>query len=445
MYRVRAGGMMARWIRHPYAQLLLLVVAVYYATPGGSFHLDDYSLFQGAGSPVRPLTQLSFWLNGTGYLEGRGEQAAWAFLLVNVLLHAVNACLVFQVLSRLADHRAASLGAMLFAVHPLQAEVVNYVFARATLLAALFGLLTVKAWLDERPWLACGWLAAALLSKEDALALPLVLTLVHRRAWRPLGACYGLAALAGGWSLWAVVTTPGSGAASEAGVAPLDYLAAQGAVIGRYLRLVIYPVGLTLDPEVVTAYGWVGWLILLAAAGVIVRWPAGRLGVAGLLLLLPSSSVIPLQDLSADRRMYLPLAALAGLAGMAAARFLPRWAGWLAVVILGALSWRQVKVWHTEETLWRHVSAESPHKLRPQIQLARAVEPAECLRLLAPWQQRLPEEYAIPAEMGRCALQVGDAAQALQHFGRALALRPDDVQAKQNRDAALRALGIAVR
>jgi tetratricopeptide (TPR) repeat protein len=112
---------------------------------------------------------------------------------------------------------------------------------------------------------------------------------------------------------------------------------------------------------------------------------------------------------------------------------------------LGAVCAKQVGHWQTEESLWRHVTTESPRQLRPQIQLARAVEPGECLRLLEPWEQRLPDEYAIPAEMGRCALQMGDAPRALRHFGRALALRPNDVAAKQNRDAALKALGIAVR
>ncbi len=436
---------MARLIRSPYVQLALLVLAVFYATPGGSFHLDDYSLFEGSGSPVRPVTQLSFWLNGTGYLEGRGQYAAWAFLLVNVLLHWANSCLVFQVLSRLMDRRLAVVAAMIFALHPLQAEAVSYVFARATLLAALFCLLTLKAWLDDRPWLACCWFAAAVLSKEDALALPLVLALIHRRAWRPLAVTYGVAAAAGAWSVWAVVMTPGSGAGTQAGIAPLEYLAAQGAVIGRYLRLLAFPVGLTLDPEISTTYGWAGWVILLTVAILVARFRAGQLAIAGLLLLLPSSSIVPLQDLSADRRMYLPLAVFAALAALVLARLRPHWAAYLPVVVLGTLGWRQVGHWHTEETLWRHVTTESPHQLRPQIQLARAVEPGECLRLLEPWEQRLPDEYAIPAEMGRCALQMGDAPRALRHFGRALALRPNDGAAKQNRDAALKALGIAVR
>jgi hypothetical protein len=439
--------LMARLLQSPYFQLALLVLVVFYAVPGGSFHLDDYSLFEGPGSLVRPLTQLSFWLNGTGYLEGRGQQAAWVFLLVNVLLHFANSCLVFAVLSRLMDRRVATVAAMFFAVHPLQAEAVSYVFARATLLAALFCLLTLRAWLDDRPWLACCLFAAAVLSKEDALALPLVLAVIERRASRPLVVTFAIAAAAGAWSVWAVVMTPGSGAGTQAGIAPLDYLAAQGAVIGRYLRLLVFPVGLTLDPEVSTAYGWLGWVILLAAVAAVARFRAGQLAIAGLLLLLPSSSIVPLQDLSADRRMYLPLAALSGLAALALARVQPRWsAGVLVLVlVLGAVCAKQVGHWQTEESLWRHVTTESPRQLRPQIQLARAVEPGECLRLLEPWEQRLPDEYAIPAEMGRCALQMGDAPRALRHFGRALALRPNDVAAKQNRDAALKALGIAVR
>ncbi len=436
---------MSRLLRHPYVWLALLVLAVFHATPGGSFHLDDYSLFDGAGSPVRPLTQLSFWLNGTGYLAERGQQAAGLFLLVNVLLHFANSCLVFDVLSRLTDRRAALLGAMIFAVHPLQAEAVNYVFARATLLAALFCLFTVRAWLDGRPWLASAFFLAAVLSKEDALALPLVLTLDHRRAWRPLAALYGIAAVAGAWSVWAVVMTPGSGAGTQAGITPLAYLQAQGAVIGRYLCLLVWPVGFTLDPEISTQYGWVGWLILLAVAAAAARFRPGQLAIAGLLLLLPSSSIVPLQDLSADRRMYLPLAALAGLAGLALARLRP--AGLVAapLAVLGLICWQQVGHWRTEESLWRHVTAMSPAKLRPKIQLARAVSPAECLQLLSPVAQQQPDEYAIAAEMGRCALEAGDPPQALQHFGRALALRPNDVAAKANRDAALKALGVAVR
>lgn len=431
--------------RNPYLWLALLVLTVFHATPAGSFHLDDYSLFAGAGSPVRPLTQLSFRLNGTGYLADQGQHAAWAFLLVNLVLHFANSCLAFDVLSRLTERRAALLGAMIFAVHPLQAEAVNYVFARATLLAALFCLFTVRAWLDGRPWLASTFFLAAVLSKEDALALPLVLALIHRRAWRPLAALYGIAAIAGAWSIWAVVMTPGSGAGTQAGIAPLDYLAAQGAVIGRYLRLLVWPVGLTLDPEISTQYGWVGWLILVVVAAAVARFRAGQLGMAGLLLLLPSSSIVPLQDLSADRRMYLPLAAFGGLAGMALARLRP--AGLVAVplAVLGLIGWQQVGQWRTEESLWRHVTAMSPGKLRPKIQLARAVSPAECLQLLAPAAQQLPDEYAIAAEMGRCALQAGDPPLALRHFGRALALRPNDAAAKANRDAALRALGVAVR
>ena len=55
-------------------------------------------------------------------------------------------------------------------------------------------------------------------------------------------------------------------------------------------------------------------------------------------------------------------------------------------------------------------------------------------------ERQWPDDPRIPAEMGRCALQNGDAALALKHFGRALALDPHNPAAIRNRDAAIRAL-----
>jgi hypothetical protein len=381
------------------------------AAPWGTWHLDDYSLQSGLPWMVRPLSWLTFQINGS---------EPWMFLAVNLALHAVNAILVYKLLDRSAP-------ALIFAVHPLCAEPVNYIFARPTLLAASFSLLCGMAWKRGSPWRACAWLAPALASKEDALAVPLVILLFERRFSKPLTAMFAMCTAAGAWSLYATATIAGSGAGAQAGIGAFEYLRVQGAVIDRYLLKFVAPYGLTLDPIIPIGWGWISWLILAAFAGI---W-RNRYVSAALILLLPSSSIVPLADLAADRRMYLSVAALAAS--------LPAWTAW-SVPLLAALSIFQTQVWRTEESLWRHVVHWSGVKLRPAIQLSRAVSPPECLSILEAAEKKWPEEASVSAEMGRCALQAGDPALALRHFGRALALDPNNESAKANRDAAIRAL-----
>ncbi len=137
-----------------------------------------------------------------------------------------------------------------------------------------------------------------------------------------------LSLVAGARVVWALSVTPGAPAGIHAGISPWKYLLAQGHVILRYLQLVAVPYGFTVDAEVSTAL-WlsIGAWILLAAALVLVwrRAPAAITTwvVAGLLLLAPSSSIFPAADLSADRRMYLPMFAFAAALGLALASIRP--------------------------------------------------------------------------------------------------------------------------
>jgi len=86
-----------------------------------------------------PLTWLSLMLNAS--LFGAGPAAPH---LTNVLLHAINSILVFQVFLRMtgATWRSAAL-AMLFAIHPLHVESVAWITERKDVLSGFFGLLTL--------------------------------------------------------------------------------------------------------------------------------------------------------------------------------------------------------------------------------------------------------------------------------------------------------------
>ena len=80
---------------------------------------------------------------------------ARAFLRTNLLLHALNGILLYALASRLSGRRTwPALGAALFLVHPVQVESVAWVSQRKTLLAMLFTLVALHAWVsrlrDER-------------------------------------------------------------------------------------------------------------------------------------------------------------------------------------------------------------------------------------------------------------------------------------------------------
>jgi Flp pilus assembly protein TadD len=97
--------------------------------------------------------------------------------------------------------------------------------------------------------------------------------------------------------------------------------------------------------------------------------------------------------------------------------------------------------WRTEESLWSEAVERAPGKIRPKIQLARAVEPPRAIELLAEAQRMAPENAQVAAEFGRVWLAAGRPAEALAEFGRALALEPGSARAMNNRGVALLALG----
>ncbi|HUG80375.1 MAG TPA: hypothetical protein VML01_01845, partial [Bryobacterales bacterium] len=167
---------------------------------------------------------------------------------------------------------------------------------------------------------------------------------------------------------------------------------------------------------------WAGLLALIALAGWRVRkqrawfWLLG-----GLILLLPTSSFLPLGDLAAERRLYLPLMSLAlGLGTLLAS--VPRPAGMIVLLVAGALSAQRTLVYQTEESLWRDTAEKSPRKVRPQLQLARALgaaEPArhdEQLALLRRAEALAPNDAEVATELGVFYLRQGDAAAAQTFF-----------------------------
>jgi len=436
--------------------LLAGALVAFGASLGSGFHFDDYAIFadpalrSGWGwleiwrlRQTRPLTYLTFWLN---YQVGGRDPLGLVLV-------------IFECLKRLVPARAAWIAAAIFAVHPIQAEAVDYIWGRSIMLAGLFCAASLWAWLEDRRWLAVLWFALALLAKEECAAFPVVLALWEwRRASAnqtgklkhapPIAAMIVLAFAAAARVVYATAVTPGAPAGLQAGISPWRYFLAQGVVIPRYLRLLVVPYGFTVDPEIHVPPVWLGvaaWLAILAAAVWLwkqaPRWPAALWLVAGIVLLLPSSSIFPAADLAADRRMYLPLVAFATAAGLWLAKAKLPALGAIVACALALVAVTRTYVWMSDATLWREAVRRAPDKIRPKIQLSRAVPAAEALELLTQAAIQAPYDPAVAAETGRVFLEERLPDAALREFGRALALDPRNAQNYNNRGVALDELG----
>lgn len=97
------------------------------------------------------------------------------FHLTNMLLHAINGILLYLLGKKLQSAKSGMLASLLFAFHPIQAHAVSVISVRADLLAALFTLLAITAFLSRRRILFACTLMLALLSKETSIVLPFLL------------------------------------------------------------------------------------------------------------------------------------------------------------------------------------------------------------------------------------------------------------------------------
>jgi tetratricopeptide (TPR) repeat protein len=333
----------------------------------------------------RPLLFLSYSLDDA--LFGRSAVAMHAH---NLLLGMACALLAGWVCSLLlSSSRLGLCAAALFALHPLQTEVVCYVSARGDLLCACFALLASGAFLssaraDEarrRMGLALAAslaFALSLTAKESSAGLPLALAvwaLVLGRLRQSRPALLGMAAAAVVYAgvRVAIVGTELSRVDRGNALAAIESLPALGL---QYLRSFLLPNDLSI--ERLAAHGGsallLGWLLLagLAALGALAlhdrlgSWSRStRTAWAGAawfyLLLAPATLASESMGVAADRYAVLPIlgacVALVALAVQARGSRRGRWvlptvAAW--GLLLLTISGAQVSVWRSDETLYRN-------------------------------------------------------------------------------------------
>lgn len=354
---------------------MLAGAAVYANALSGPFVLDDQDtilvnqqirqlwppsvvLFPALELPVagRPVVNVSFALNyALGGLDVRG------YHFVNIAIHVACALLLFGIVRRtlnlpsLRDRfgtRATDLAfaaALIWLVHPLLTDAVDYVTQRTELLMGFFYLLTLYASIrghDESKWRVAAVIACVLgmASKESMVTAPLMVVAYDRififdtwkETWQRRAQFY--VPLAATWMVLAALVWSGPrfrSAGFSTGVTPWIYLLNQAQMIVRYLRLAIWPSGLVVDygePRVLTLAEAAPYAALVLALVALTIWALmykpglGFLGAWFFVTLSPTSSIVPIAtEVGAERRMYLPLAAVVVLCVVGLAWLLERY------------------------------------------------------------------------------------------------------------------------
>lgn len=434
---------------------------------------------------MRPLTYGTFHINFR-----MGGLNPWGFRFVNVCIHLVNALLVWRLTrlflpplialigrGRSALRFAPVLASLLFFLHPLQLESAIYVIQRATSLCALFYLLglachfhahTVLDRTRRLCWRGISILSvfAAMLSKESAVTAPLVAVALDvvlfgatlggaiRKAmgllvlvpYLPLMLLKVSAAQAGGMDAARALNIAHS---SPDPAYQLHYLLSQVEVWWRYVLLFVWPSSLNIDPDVRPVLGfadrrfWVasaGWLAFVGGIFFLHKRSGHRTWTTPLCVgllwfvctLLPDSSVVPLPDLMAEHRTYIPLVGLCiGCATALLALRLPVvWTGVIAfgaVVGLGAASVQRCRAWSSPVTLWEDTARKSPGKVRCWLNLGAAqFEAGQMEKAEAAFLKSLQTEPTVPgaANLATVYLRLNRVERAVAVASDGLRLRP---------------------
>ncbi len=293
------------------------------------YTIPDKILDTDASVYYRPLTYTTF------LLEERLHGLNPSFMhLVNALLHAVNAYLVFLVARTLfSTAYAACVAELLFAVHPINSETVNFLSGgRNTLLACLFVLIAYL--LHERSARRNGLygavaggsaLLAGLLSKEIALAvLPFICATEYRALTKGSSegrrkALLRLLPYFAGMSVYLILraaAVPHMGISFEI-TGLVSRLLNNIYIIPRYLLVILWPASLSIKydlPDDFHVYALpivAGWGCIVGLLGWALSKKDRRGTIFGIAwaaaFLLPTSGIVPFPSAPmAERYLYVP-------------------------------------------------------------------------------------------------------------------------------------------
>jgi len=366
--------------------LFLLTLALYAPCLGGGFVYDDEQLLVETPRLVTAGPRLAFTSDFWGLPAGAWRSlhyrpvamlayssiysifglSPFAFHAVNILLHVLATLALFYLVRALCSEVALAAAA-LFAVHPLHVEAVAWMSGLTETLVGAAVLGSLALFVHKRyvwSWLLA---VAALLTKEGALILPVLMLLLATGNWKDrLRRALPFAVMAAAYlaARAIVLPRPPPGALLRMMTSGLHDMPA---VAAHYLTALFVPWPMALH------YVLPGPWTIAAAAVIATLWAAlGRMkgmgtaaALAGLPMLLPVvTSALMVEFLQIqDRYVYLSTAGACLAVALILSRLPARGLLYacLLLVPLGALgTYLQMQVWQDNESLWTHTLEVTP-------------------------------------------------------------------------------------
>ena len=357
-------------------------------TPAG---LVDIWLHPHATPQYYPLVFTSFWI----------EHAIWGlhpagYHVVNVLLHAIAAILLWRVLLMLdLPPPAALIAACVFAVHPVNVESVAWITERKNVLSAVFYFASAWMFLRGKLWVALALFACALVSKSVTCSLPAALLLVFwwkqrrptRRETIVLVAMF-IIGLALAINTAVMERTHVAAVGAEWNYTLIDRILIAGRAVWFYVGKLVLPIQLSfIYPKwTIAPSAFYLWTFPLAVGVALLvlwlqrdRWGRGPI-VAALFFvgtLVPALgffNIYPMRyTFVADHYVYIASVGLMVPLALAIAR--AGRVGWIGVIaVLIVLAMFRSAVFRDIERLWRDTLAKNPNSWMVHLNLAKVLD-----------------------------------------------------------------------
>ncbi len=426
-----------------------------------------------------PATWSLWWLEWRLW----GENPA-GYHMLNVLLHAINAVLVWMVLSRLKIPGAWAAG-LVFAIHPVNVATVAWVSEQKNTLSMLFYLIAILSYLrfDEQGrwrWYGLSWVAflLALLSKSAVVMLPVVLLgcvwwMRGRVRWQEvlrsvpfffLSLIFGLVAV---WFQYHQVLTKGFG------VRTMSFgsrLIVAGWVPWFYLSKALVPVDLMViypkwDPNASSLVAYAPGIMLMGCFFMFWRkrrtWGRPFLFGIGYFVgtLFPVLGFLDqaffVASLVADHWQYYSIVGVIALVVALGGRLCSRIdtqrrgmdlvVGMAIVAVLSVTTWRRSRVYATDESLWQDNVTKNPSAWLAHCNLGVALGQAGRVpEAIEHYKHALwvkPDYAEAHVNLGVALQLEGKTPEAIGHFEQALRIRPNMPGAHYNLGVALQLTG----
>ena len=433
-------------------------------------------LFPGikGGNFYRPVQSLSYAIDY--FFWGLNP---FGFHLTNILLHAANAALIYLVLFALTGRREISfMASLLFVVHPINTEAVDYVSGRADLLAALFMYISLFFFIAEKKrsitersdrigkagffMPSVAFFILSLLTKAAAVILPLLAMLccfcfekqwesfvrerrrITKRSWALLAVLVSIPAL---YLLIRYAIRVSSGEALSSNPYPFycRFLTSFKVVL-LYLKLLVFPFPLHMErvvPMETSIFSPAVFLpIIFLCVIAVVALKAYRIsriaffGIAWFFIaLVPYLNWFPMNAEMAEHWLYVPsvgffLLAVLGLEQLR--RIMPlRFIHIIFVIVLVCLSFITVRRnldWRDNEAIYTQTARYSPGSPRAHYNLGNIyLEKGQFYRAIEEYGASIrikPGNARVHGNLGKALLGLGRHQEAIGEFEAAVYLEP---------------------